>query len=127
MEQRIHFLDENYRKRKAKTTLLNTDLIMLKTLLKTDTDTIKSFLTYSIQKFNEEKYKLQMFLTPLSKVNSDVELCKSHISNIKYQYFPNWPQPKCAISQSAISQVCPSHIAWFSACSSRGARPPIPS
>ena len=52
---------------------------MLKTLLKTDTDTIKSFLTYSIQKFNEEKYKLQMFLTPLSKVNSDVELCKYQI------------------------------------------------
>ena len=88
---------ENYRKRKAKTTLLNMDLIMLKTLLKDDTDTIKSFLTYSIQKFNEEKYKLQMFLTPLSKVNSDVELCKSHISNMVLgtlqMIFPKWQLP----------------------------------
>jgi len=41
---------ENYRKRKAKATLLNMDLIMLKTLLKDGTDTIKSFLTYSIQR-----------------------------------------------------------------------------
>lgn len=72
MEQRIHFLDENYTKRKAKTTLLNTDLIMQKILLNSS----------SIQKFNEEKYKLQMFLTPLSKVNSEVELCKSHVSNM---------------------------------------------
>ena len=44
----------------------------------------------SIQKFNEEKYKLQMFLTPLSKVNSEVELCKSHVSNMMMLgTFPN--------------------------------------
>ena len=37
-------------------------------------------------------------------------------------YFPKWQLPKCAISQAATSQVCPSRSAQPSVCSSRGAR-----
>ena len=37
-------------------------------------------------------------------------------------YFPKWQLPKCAISQAATFQVCPSHSTWPSFCSSRGAR-----
>ena len=85
MEQRIHFLDENYRKRKAKTTLLNMDLIMLKTLLKDDTDTIKSFLTYSIQR------KIQTANVFNSLEQSKFWCRIMQISYIKYgvRYFPN--------------------------------------
>jgi len=27
-------------------------------------------------------------------------------------YFPNWQLPKCAITQAAASQLCPSSSAW---------------
>ena len=38
-------------------------------------------------------------------------------------YFSKWQLPKCAISQAATSQVCPSRSARPPACSSRGAQP----
>ena len=38
-------------------------------------------------------------------------------------YFPKWQLPKCAISQAATSQVCPSRSARHLVCSSHSARP----
>ena len=38
-------------------------------------------------------------------------------------YFPKWELPKCAISQAATSQVCPSRSARPPVCPSRSARP----
>jgi len=42
-------------------------------------------------------------------------------------YFPKWQLPKCAISQVATSQVCPSHSSWTPACVNHGAWPLSPS
>ena len=63
----------------AKTTTQNNDLMMLKN----DINAIKAGLNNAIAMFNDEKNKLQMLLSPLNKLSSDVESMKLKLQTLE--------------------------------------------